>query len=116
MKHIVISAVCTAIIFIYAFFSTFYINKFTDSCYSQLKNAEENGYTIQIVTDLKSIVSKNKFLLEFMTEKSRIEDMENLIIELENAVKYDDEQQIYLCENKLLYDIEQIKSSAESLL
>ncbi|MBR5306950.1 MAG: hypothetical protein IKU47_08540 [Oscillospiraceae bacterium] len=89
MKHIIIASAALTAVVLYSIFTFFYVQDFT------CKITPENNIPItENIVMIRNIFDEKKKIMGFVVNKDHINDVENCIIRLENAVKYNDAQQI----------------------
>ena len=92
MKHAIISAICVVLVLVYSFFTMLYVNDFSRQINGQLTASAETGY---IDTDkIKDIYEDKKSVLTFILNRDHTDEMENIITNLDSAVKYNDKKDI----------------------
>ncbi|MBQ6928805.1 MAG: DUF4363 family protein [Oscillospiraceae bacterium] len=92
MKHAIISAICVVLVLAYSFFTMLYVNDFSRQINGQLTASAETGY---IDTDkIKDIYEDKKSVLTFILNRDHTDEMENIITNLDSAVKYNDKKDI----------------------
>lgn len=106
MKHALISAICVAIVFIYSFFTMSYINNFCNSINEVLPYAAD--YNINTDAIVK-IYDEHKNILTFILNRDHTNELENIIINLDKAVKYNDKQNTAI-------NISLLKSALDSMI
>ncbi len=93
MRHAVISAVCLFIVVIYSFFTLGYVSDFKKQVDIQLSALNDTISTEDCET-IKEIYENKKTVLRFILNTEHTDQIEEIIIGLENAVKHNNKQDI----------------------
>ena len=95
MRNTIISIVCVALVFAYSIFTTLYVSDFSNKINNELSvDFSDNKPNINI-ENIKDIYNDRKKLLGIIINRDHTEEVEDIIINLETAVKFDDAQEIY---------------------
>ena len=113
MKNTVISVICIFAVFIYSFFTTFYVNDFSKKMNNLLPASESSEYvnTEININDLVNIYENKKYILTFIINRENTDKLEEIIINLENSIKYNDEQNTNACVQLLRSTLNSIVTS-----
>lgn len=104
MRNTIISAICVTAVLLYSFFTMLYVNDFSD----RIKNELPLSFEISdINTDnINDIYNEKKKILGIILNRDQLEEIEDIIINLESAVKFDNSQEIHnnICRLKSAID------------
>ena len=107
MRNTIISAICVTAVFLYSIFTMLYVNDFSDRIKKELPPSFEIS---DINTDkINDIYNEKKKILGIILNRDQLEEIEDIIINLESAVKFNDNQAIYTTALNLKSTIEHIK-------
>lgn len=109
MRHTLIASVCVVIVLLYSAFTYFYISDFIDEIEDELYFSQQETYSEDNIEDIKETFEDRKNMLMFLLNKEHLENIEEYIIKLEQAFKYNNQQDIQTCRNLLNASIEDVK-------
>ena len=104
MRNTIISAICVTAVFLYSIFTMLYVNDFSERIKKELPPSFEIS---DINTDkINDIYNEKKKILGIILNRDQLEEIEDIIINLESAVKFDNSQEIYnnICSLKSAID------------
>ena len=107
MRNTIISAICVAAVILYSIFTSIYINDFSNQINTEL-SLSVNISDVN-VDNINNIYNEKKKILDIIINRDHLEEIENIIINLESAVKFNDNQAIYTTALNLKSTIEHIK-------
>ena len=93
MKHMIISLLCLLFVVVYSFFTIFYVSDFKSQIDIQL-TSQSDTISIKDCEAIKEIFEGRKNVLYFILNNEDADNFKEIIINLENAVKYNDIQGI----------------------
>ncbi|MBE6878421.1 MAG: DUF4363 family protein [Ruminococcaceae bacterium] len=93
MKHTVISAACILLVVVYSFFTLGYVSEFKNQIDTQLSDPN-NTVSAEDCETIKNIYESKKNVLRFILNNDYTDQIEEIIIGLENAVKHRDYKDI----------------------
>ncbi|MBQ7283688.1 MAG: hypothetical protein IJ339_04775 [Oscillospiraceae bacterium] len=92
MKHTVIAIICFIAVVVYSAFTYIFISDFTDSVEDKLSVLNSYSISADSVNEVKQIYEDKKGVLYYILNKEHLENIESYIIQLEQAVNYDNLQ------------------------
>ena len=95
MRNTIISIVCVVLVFAYSIFTTLYVSDFSNKINNELSISFSDNRSDINIEKLKDIYIRKKKLLGIIINRDHAEELEDIIINLETAVKFDDAQEIY---------------------
>ena len=107
MRNTIISAICVAAVILYSIFTSIYINDFSNQINTEL-SLSVNISDVNI-DNINNIYNEKKKILDIIINRDHVEEIEDIIINLESAVKFNDNQAIYTTALNLKSTIEHIK-------
>lgn len=107
MRNTIISAICVAAVILYSIFTSIYINDFSNQINTEL-SLSVNISDVN-VDNINNIYNEKKKILDIIINRDHLEEIEDIIINLESAVKFNDTQAIYTTALNLKSTIEHIK-------
>lgn len=107
MRNTIISAICVAAVILYSIFTSIYINDFSNQINTEL-SLSVNISDVN-VDNINNIYNEKKKILDIIINRDHLEEIEDIIINLESAVKFNDNQAIYTTALNLKSTIEHIK-------
>lgn len=107
MRNTIISAICVAAVILYSIFTSIYINDFSNQINTEL-SLSVNISDVN-VDNINNIYNEKKKILDIIINRDHVEEIEDIIINLESAVKFNDNQAIYTTALNLKSTIEHIK-------
>ena len=107
MRNTIISAICVAAVILYSIFTSIYINDFSNQINTEL-SLSVNISDVN-VDNINNIYNEKKKILDIIINRDHLEEIEDIIINLESAVKFNDNQAIYTTALNLRSTIEHIK-------
>lgn len=108
MRHTLIACFCTVFIIIFTVFSYFYIYNFT----TDIKNIADSQNTSQAI----DFLADKKEILELMINKSYIDSLEETVYLWDNAVKFDNKQDIELYKKNFSLIISDIQKEISRII
>lgn len=107
MRNTIISAICVAAVILYSIFTSIYINDFSNQINTEL-SLSVNISDVN-VDNINNIYNEKKKILDIIINRDHLEEFEDIIINLQSAVKFNDNQAIYTTALNLKSTIEHIK-------
>lgn len=107
MRNTIISAICVAAVILYSIFTSIYINDFSNQINTEL-SLSVNISDVN-ADNINNIYNEKKKILDIIINRDHVEEIEDIIINLESAVKFNDNQAIYTTALNLKSTIEHIK-------
>ena len=107
MRNTIISAICVAAVILYSIFTSIYINDFSNQINTEL-SLSVNISDVN-VDNINNIYNEKKKILDIIINRDHVEEIEDIIINLKSAVKFNDNQAIYTTALNLKSTIEHIK-------
>ena len=80
----------------------------------KIKISDSNDYSVSYIDEISDILSQKENILLFMISKDHFDLLEEYVVNLRNAVEYEDEQNIKIYRTlflKIIQDIEQPNKS-----
>ena len=111
MKHIIISAVCVVVVFIYSFFTMFYINDFSKQAEGILASHNDGILNIKEIATIEELYSNKKSTLKFMLNRDHTDRIEEILINLSTAAKFKDDSDMHTNVLMLKTVLDDIKTS-----
>ena len=98
MRNTIISSICAGIVLAYSLFTTLYVADFSQKIKNELPVASSYSSSDNLninVNNIRDIYNRKKRLLGIIINRDYAEEVEDIIINLETAVKFADAQEIY---------------------
>ena len=93
MRNTIISAICVAAVILYSIFTSIYINDFSNQINTEL-SLSVNISDVN-ADNINNIYNEKKKILDIIINRDHVEEIEDIIINLESAVKFDNSQEIH---------------------
>lgn len=108
MKHTIIAFAALVIVAVYSLFTFLYVSAFTSDML-EFTAAEATVTDTNDMSAIRSTFEKKKKVLSFVINKEHLNEVENHIIQLENAAEYKDTQNAQQALKLLHSAIEEIR-------
>lgn len=106
MRNTIISVICIVLVFIYSSFTMLYIDDFSNQINRQLPLSFE--ISDANINNINNIFNNRKKVLDIIINRDHVEEIEDIIINLETAIKFNDKHEIYKAALNLKSAIEHI--------
>ncbi len=107
MKHTWISCACLALVLVYSIFTFNYVKDFKSEIEYYISNSDM--YITEIEYEkIKNIYDSKKSILRFIINNDYTDEFENIIISLDNAIKFDNKDSVSEQINLLKINLERI--------
>ncbi|MBR2028896.1 MAG: DUF4363 family protein [Oscillospiraceae bacterium] len=109
MKNTIISAICVVLVFVYSIFTMMYVEDFSSKIKNELPVSLYNDDTDINISQIKDVYDSKKKILGVIINRDHAEELDDIIIKLETAVKFGDSQEIFSSAYNLKSALEHIE-------